>query len=172
VVPTGVTKSLIQLIFGVKAQFGRTPKIDQRTAVPLTTTAAIVAVFGWSLTISYADFQRGDGMHAVFAFSNAFALGYGIVSLIGLRAIGEDVVNAVARLFRKLVPATRPVEEIPAIDTPRLRVLARELAPPTQSRAAAFRALTAAELPYISGAALQPAGNVANDRHVGHRRDA
>jgi cellulose synthase (UDP-forming) len=172
VVLTGVANSLIQLIFGVKAQFGRTPKIDQRTAVPLTTTAAIVAVFGWSLTISYADFQRGDGMHAVFAFSNAFALGYGIVSLIGLRAIGEDVVNAVARLFRKLVPATRPVEEIPAIDTPRLRVLARELAPPTQSRAAAFRALTAAELPYISGAALQPAGYVANDRHLGHRRDA
>jgi cellulose synthase (UDP-forming) len=172
VVLTGVANSLIQIIFGVKAQFGRTPKIDHRTAVPLTTTAAILALFGWSLTISYADFLRGDGMHAVFAFSNAFALGYGIVSLIGLRAIGEDFVNAVARLFRKLVPAQRPVEEIPAIDMPRLRVLARELSPPTQSRAAAFRALTAAELPYISGAALQPAGNVANDRHLGHRRDA
>jgi len=172
VVLTGVANSLIQLIFGVKAQFGRTPKIDHRTAVPLTTTAAILALFGWSLTISYADFQRGDGMHAVFAFSNVFALGYGIVSLIGLRAIGEDFVNAVARLFRNLVPAKRPVEEIPAIDTPRLRVLARELSPPTQSHAAAFRALTAAELPYISGAALQPAANVANDRHVSHRRDA
>jgi hypothetical protein len=55
----------------------------------------------------------------VFAFSNVFALGYGIVSLIGLRAIGEDFVNAVARLFRKLVPAPRPVEEIPAVDMPR-----------------------------------------------------
>jgi cellulose synthase (UDP-forming) len=172
VVLTGVANSLIQIVFGVKAQFGRTPKIDHRTAVPLTTTAAILALFGWSLTISYADFLRGDGMHAVFAFSNAFALGYGIVALIGLRAIGEDFVDAVVRLFRKLVPAKRPVEEIPAIDIPRLRVLARELAPPTQSRAAAFRALTAAELPYISGAALQPAGNVANDRHLGHRRDA
>jgi len=172
VVLTGVANSLIQLIFGVKAQFGRTPKIDQRTAVPLTTTAAILALFGWSLTISYADFLRGDGMHAVFAFSNAFALGYGIVSLIGLRAIGEDFVNAVARLFRKLVPAPRPAEEIPALDTPRLRVLARELSPPTQSRAAAFRALTAAELPYVSGASLQPAGKAANDRHVSHHRDA
>jgi len=171
VVLTGVANSLIQLIFGVKAQFGRTPKIDHRTAVPLTCTAAILALFGWSLTISYADFQRGDGMHAVFAFSNVFALGYGIVSLIGLRAIGEDFVNAVARLFRKLVPAKRPVEEVPAIDTPRLRVLARELSPPTQSHAAAFRALSTAELPYISGASLQPAGKVANDRHVGHHRD-
>jgi hypothetical protein len=53
-----------------------------------------------------------------------------------------------------------------------LRVLAREVSPPAQSHAAAFRALTAAELPYISGAALQPAGNVANDRHLSHRRDA
>jgi hypothetical protein len=172
VVLSGVANSLIQLIFGVKAQFGRTPKIDQRTAVPLTCTAAILALFGWSLTISYADFQRGDGMHAVFAFSNVFALGYGIVSLIGLRAIGEDFVNAVARLFRKLVPAPRPVEEIPAVDMPRLRVLARELSPPTQSSAAAYRALSTAELPYISGASLQPAGTVANDRHVSHRRDA
>ena len=78
----------------------------------------------------------------------------------------------VARLFRKLVPAPRPVEEITAIDTPRLRVLARELSPPTQSHAAAFRALSTAELPYISGAVLQPAGKVANDRHVNHHRDA
>ena len=111
-------------------------------------------------------------MHAVFAFSNVFALGYGLVSLIGLRAIGEDFVNAVVRLFRKLVPAKRPAEEIPAIDMPRLRVLARELSPPTQSHAAAFRALSTAELPYISGASLQPAGKVANDRYLGHHRDA
>jgi hypothetical protein len=51
-------------------------------------------------------------------------------------------------------------------------VLARELSPPTQSSAAAYRALSTAELPYISGASLQPAGTVANDRHVSHRRDA
>jgi hypothetical protein len=41
-----------------------------------------------------------------------------------------------------------------------------------QSHAAPFRPLSTAELPYISGASLQPAGKVANDRHVGRHRDA
>jgi cellulose synthase (UDP-forming) len=166
VVLTGVANSLIQIVFRVKAQFGRTPKIDHRTAVPLTCTAAIVALFGWSVMVSYGDYLRGDGMHAVFAFSNVLALGYGLVALIGLGAIGEDFANAVVRPFRKLVPISRPAEDFPAAETPRLRLLA------TQSRAPAPRALSAAELPYIAGASLQPAGNVANDRHVDERREA
>src|SRR5262249_46050820 len=153
------------------AQFGRTPKIDHRTAIPLTCTAAIVALFGWSLTISYADYLRGDGLHAIFAFSNVLALGYGIVALIGLRAIGEDVANAVVRLFRRLVPGPgpRPAEELPVVEAPALRLVAHELAPPTQGQAGAFRALSPAALPYVSGASLQPAREVANDRIV-HRR--
>jgi cellulose synthase/poly-beta-1,6-N-acetylglucosamine synthase-like glycosyltransferase len=171
VVLTGVANSLIQLVFGVKAKFGRTPKIDHRTAIPLTCTAAILALFGWSVTISYADFLRGDGMHAVFAFSNVLALGYGILALIGLGAIGEDFANAIVRAFRKLVPERRPAEEIPVVEAAPLRVLARELAPPTQGHAPAFRTLTAAELPYIAGAPLQPGGKTANDRHVGRGYD-
>jgi len=165
VVLSGVANSLIQLIFGVKAQFGRTPKIDHRTAIPLTCTAAILALLGWSLSISYADYLRGDGMHAIFAFSNVLALGYGIVALIGLRAIGEDVVNAVVRLFRKLVPGPtpRPAEELPVMEAPALRLVAHELAPPTQGQAPAFRMLSAAELPYVSAASLQPARDIAND---------
>jgi cellulose synthase (UDP-forming) len=172
VVLTGVANSLIQIVFRVKAQFGRTPKIDHRTAVPLTCTATIVALFGWSVMVSYGDYLRGDGMHAIFAFSNAFALGYGIIALIGLGAIAEDFVNAVVRPFRKLVPISRPAEDVPAAETPRLRLLARELVPPTQSHAPAPRALSVAELPYIAGASLQPAGRVANDQHVGERRGA
>jgi cellulose synthase/poly-beta-1,6-N-acetylglucosamine synthase-like glycosyltransferase len=172
VVLTGVANSLIQIVFRVKAQFGRTPKIDHRTAVPLTCTATIVALFGWSVMVSYGDYLRGDGMHAIFAFSNACALGYGIVALIGLGAIAEDFVNAVVRPFRKLVPISRPAQDVPAVETPRLRLLARELVPPTQSHAPAPRALSVAELPYIAGASLQPAGRVANDQHVGERRGA
>jgi len=166
VVLTGVANSLIQIVFRVKAQFGRTPKIDQRTAVPLTCTSAIVALFGWSVMVSYDDYLRGDGMHAIFAFSNVLALGYGIVALIGLGAIGEDFVNAVVRPFRKLVPISRPAQDFPAVQTQRLRLLA------TQNHAREPRALPVAELPYIAGASLQPAGRVANDRHVGERREA
>jgi len=172
VVLTGVANSLIQIVFRVRAQFGRTPKIDHRTAVPLTCTAAILALFGWSVTISYADYLRGDGVHAVFAFSNVLALGYGIVGLIGLNAIAEDVANAIVGLFRRFVPAPRPLEELPVAETPALRLLARELAPPTQGQAPAFRTLSTAELPYISGASLQPARDIANDRHAGRRHGA
>jgi hypothetical protein len=145
VVLTGVKNSLLQIVFGVKAQFGRTPKIDHRTAIPLTCTAAILALFGWSLSISYADFVRGDGLHAAFAFSNVLALGYGIVALIGLKAIAEDFANAVSSatvgLVRKVVPSfgRRPVEEIPVVDAPPLRLLASELAPSIQSRDPAYR---------------------------------
>jgi hypothetical protein len=173
VVLTGVANSLIQIVFRVKAQFGRTPKIDHRTAIPLTCTAAIVALFAWSGVVSYGDYLRGDGMHAIFAFSNVFALGYGLVALIGLRAIGEDVVNAFVRLFRKLVPGPmpRPVGE-PAMEAPALRLVAHELAPPTQGQAPAFRPLSAVELPYVAGAALQPAREVANDRRIAGRREA
>jgi len=173
VVLTGVANSLIQIVFRVKAQFGRTPKIDHRTAIPLTCTAAIVALFGWSGVVSYGDYLRGDGMHAVFAFSNVLALGYGLVALIGLRAIGEDVVNAFVRLFRRLVPGPtpRPAEE-PVMETPALRLVAHELAPPTQGQAPAFRARSAIELPYVAGAALQPAREIANDRHIAGRREA
>src|SRR5262245_47171533 len=164
VVLAGVANSLIQIVFRVKAQFGRTPKIEHRTAIPLTCTAAILALLGSSLSISYAAYLRGAGMHAIFAFSNVLALGYGIVALIGLRAIGEDVVNAIVRLFRKLLPGrtSRPVEE-PVMEPSAVRLIARDLAPPTQGQAPAFRALSTAELPYVSGASLQPVRDVAND---------
>src|SRR5262249_10148971 len=138
--------SLMQIVFGVKSQFGRTPKIDHRTSIPLTCTAAILALFGWSVSISYADYVRGDGLHAIFAFSNVLALGYGIVALIGLRAIGEDFGNAVSStavaLVRKVVPSfgKRPVEDVPAVDIPALRRFASELAPSIQASDPAYLA--------------------------------
>ena len=119
---------------------------------------------------SYGDYLRGDGMHAIFAFSNVLALGYGLVALIGLRAIGEDVVNAIMRLTRKLVPGPtpRPAEELTVMEAPVRLVardlIARDLARPTQGQAPSFRSLSTAELPYVSGAALQPVRDVANDR--------
>ncbi len=110
VVLTGVKNSLLQLLFGIKAQFGRTPKIEHRTAVPLTVSAAIIALFSWSVSIFWADVTRGDGLHAIFALSNVLALGYGLVAMIGLRAIGQDFVYAVSSaavaVWRKLVPGT------------------------------------------------------------------
>ena len=94
VVLAGVRNSIIQMLLRRKPKFGRTPKIQHRTPIPVTCTVAILALFGWSVTTAYADLIRGDGLHAAFAGSNVLALGYGIVALIGLKAIAYDAGNA------------------------------------------------------------------------------
>ena len=95
VVLTGVRNSLYQMIFGIKAQFGRTPKIDHRTGIPITCIAIILGLLAWSIMISYDDLNRGNRLHAVFALLNAVALGYGVFAMIGVKAIVEDCANAV-----------------------------------------------------------------------------
>jgi hypothetical protein len=134
VVLTGVKNSLVQIFFGVKAQFGRTPKIDHRTPVPLMCTCAILALLGWAIVIFHADIVRGDRLHALFAFSNVVALGYGVVAMIGLRCIGEDVANAVVGLikpaYQKFRVAFGPrTASKPAIAVPTLRLLVTETEP-------------------------------------------
>jgi cellulose synthase (UDP-forming) len=175
VVLTGVKNSLLQILFGIKAQFGRTPKINQRTSIPLTCTAAIMALFGWSLAISYADVFRGDGLHAVFAFSNVLALGYGLVLFMGPKAIAEDFANAISTtavdLYRLLVPVrTKDAVVEPAIVVT-LPSLQPELAPsitpshsyatPTVLQRTANRlrqstSLLTANLQFVSSGPLQP----------------
>jgi cellulose synthase (UDP-forming) len=131
VVLAGVKNSLRQILFGIKAQFGRTPKIEQRTAIPLTCTAAIVALLGWSLLIFYADIVRGDRMHALFALTNALALGYGVAAMIGLKAICDDVNNAATVLIGAVYRNVRlalgtPAESEPSAAVPALRLLPPE----------------------------------------------
>ena len=112
VVLTGVKNSIDQIIFGRKTEFGRTPKIDQRTAAPVSSIAAIVALFAWSVYIARGDFDRADGLHALFASSNALAIGYGIVAMIGLRAMYEDIVGAAARTAETLASGVRRTLQI------------------------------------------------------------
>ncbi len=177
VVLTGVKNSFVQLLFGIKAQFGRTPKVEHRTAIPLASTAAVVALFGWSVWIFHADVVRGDELHAVFALSNALALGYGLVAMIGLREIAHDYAHAAANLavgiWRKVFPGrTTPLPE-PVMVPSGLQLIAAEHAPPLQAGATQEVIVTAiqrhadklqegaslgsAELPHVPGAPLQPA---------------
>jgi hypothetical protein len=168
VVLTGVKNSLLQILFGIKAQFGRTPKIEHRTAVPLTVSAAIIALFSWSVSIFWTDVVRGDGLHAIFALSNVLALGYGLVAMIGLRAIGQDFVYAVSNtavaIWKKLVPGSgRQVPEPVLVSgVPQLRVISAQLAPPLQAFAspanavASRRGANVAAMPDVASVPLQP----------------
>ena len=108
VVLTGVKNSIRQIIFGGKAQFVRTPKIEQRTAIPLTCIGAILGLFAWSAGVSYDDIVvRGDRLHAVFAVTNALALGYGVAFMIGLKAMRDDISAAVSAFAGAAIQKTR-----------------------------------------------------------------
>jgi cellulose synthase/poly-beta-1,6-N-acetylglucosamine synthase-like glycosyltransferase len=91
VVLTGVLNSVIQILFGDKANFGRTPKVAQRTAAPATIHFAIWGLFIWSMLVGYGDLTTGKELHAIFAVSNVLALGYGIFVLIGIRETLQDL---------------------------------------------------------------------------------
>jgi hypothetical protein len=185
VVLNGVKNSILQLLFGIKAQFGRTPKVEHRTAIPLASTAAVVALFGWSVWIFHADVVRGDELHAIFALSNALALGYGLVAMIGLRAIAHDYAHAAANLavgiWRKVFPGrTTPLPE-PVMLPSGLQLIAAEHAPPLQASATQEAVVTAiqrhanklrggtslgaAELPRVASAPLQPDDQTLSPEH-------
>ena len=185
VVLTGVKNSIVQLLFGIKSQFGRTPKVEHRTAIPLASTAAVVALFGWSVWIFHADVVRGDELHAVFALSNVLALGYGLVAMIGLRAIAHDYVQAAANLavgiWRTVFPRrSTPLPE-PVMLPGGLQLIATEHAPPLQASISQEVIVTAiqpdankpredtsagsAELPHVPGAPLQPAAQTLSSEH-------
>jgi cellulose synthase (UDP-forming) len=168
VVLTGVKNSILQLLFGIKAKFGRTPKIEHRTAIPLTCSLAIIGLFCWSVSIFHADVIRGDGFHAVFALSNVLALGYGLVAMVGLRAIGQDFAHAIAgaasAIWRKLVPGYgRELPETAVVATHQLQLVPAEQAPSVQPAHAVEvgvplqgASLAAGGLPRVAGAPLQP----------------
>ena len=87
----GVFLSLRQAWTGKKSPFGRTPKIEGRTAVPphyLIAEGAILAM--WLLGMTY-EFAYGRALHGWFALSNAVFLAYAIVRFIGLRESWADL---------------------------------------------------------------------------------
>jgi hypothetical protein len=91
VVLVGVMNSILQIMFGGKANFGRTPKVAHRTAVPASIHFCIWGLFVWSILTGYDDLTSDKELHAIFAGSNALALGYGIFVLIGIRGTLQDM---------------------------------------------------------------------------------
>ena len=90
----GVAKSLHQATTGTKTPFARTPKVEDRTAIPRLFIAAPIA-FAISAGVSAVVRLRGGvSVSAVFALLTCALLLYAILTFIGPRA-------AVADLFRR-----------------------------------------------------------------------
>jgi cellulose synthase/poly-beta-1,6-N-acetylglucosamine synthase-like glycosyltransferase len=107
----GVMSSLRQASTGEKSPFGRTPKIQGRTAVPPRYLIATYALLvHWALGAVF-EFIHGRPLHAVFALVNAAFLAYAIDRFIGLRETWADLMTRVTgaglRPGRRLITRLR-----------------------------------------------------------------
>jgi hypothetical protein len=87
----GVCLSLRQAWTGTKSSFGRTPKIQGRTAAPLFYVMAEFAMLASWIAGAIFEFLHRRPWHAAFAVGNAAFLGYAIVRFIGLRGSWLDL---------------------------------------------------------------------------------
>jgi cellulose synthase (UDP-forming) len=100
----GVARSLYQGCTGRRSAFGRTPKVEGRTAAPRLYIVAELVILVYCTLRGVTDMAAGLYLHALFALINAALLGYALRWFVGLRATAEDIglrVN-VARLVRRL----------------------------------------------------------------------
>jgi len=98
----GVLKSLQQARSGRRTPFGRTPKVDGRTAAGAPYVLAVYALLLEWLIAGSVDLWAGRHVHGVFAVLNAMVMGYALVSMIGLAASGEDIMAGIAPRLRAL----------------------------------------------------------------------
>ena len=87
----GVFKSISQGISGKKIPFGRTPKVNGRTSVPMVYVLAVLALAVWCVGYTVADVTYERWGHALFMVLNGTFLLYAITKLIGWRESFSDL---------------------------------------------------------------------------------
>lgn len=97
----GVLKSLQQAWTGQKIPFGRTPKVQGRTAAPAIYIASLYFFWAYSLVAGISDVYHKLWIHAVFSLINAGFFTYIIVRFLGLKASYEDTLAKIPVLVRR-----------------------------------------------------------------------
>lgn len=87
----GVAKSLQQIFTGNRTPFGRTPKVQNRTAVPLLYIVGIYGLLAVCICLLGRDVSQGLMLHSVFILVNAGFLMYAVVRFLGLRESLADL---------------------------------------------------------------------------------
>jgi hypothetical protein len=87
----GVFKSIQQALTGRKTPFGRTPKVENRTAVPPLYILAEWALIAALVCLITVDITRGRWLHALFGVVNGGLLLYAILHFMGVRESLEDL---------------------------------------------------------------------------------
>jgi cellulose synthase/poly-beta-1,6-N-acetylglucosamine synthase-like glycosyltransferase len=103
---SGVFRSLRQIVTGRKSVFGRTPKIEERSASPVRHILFQLALLGFLILQSGKAYLEGRYGHAAFAIANLMALIYAITVFIGWRNLWTDLTAALVR--RPAAPAGLP----------------------------------------------------------------
>lgn len=101
----GVFQSVRQAWTGRRSAFGRTPKVEGRTAAPPGYILAEYLMLGGWLLGAAMEWQHARHLHALFAVANAVFLHYAVHAFIGHRHAWEDVRGWLARRDCRPVPA-------------------------------------------------------------------
>lgn len=89
----GVTLSLVQIVTGRKSSFGRTPKIADRTAIPLYYVVFNALLFVAMLISAAYSVGTAHFARAIFPVVNAAFYGYGIAALM---RVGHNPTHTIA----------------------------------------------------------------------------
>lgn len=98
----GVLKSLQQAMNRQKIPFGRTPKVEGRTAAPALYVGAEFALLAWWLIGATGDFLDGYYAHVAFALVNAAFLAYAMSRYMGFRVGWSDLRSDLSLRFPRL----------------------------------------------------------------------
>jgi cellulose synthase/poly-beta-1,6-N-acetylglucosamine synthase-like glycosyltransferase len=111
----GVLKSLQQIATGKKIPFGRTPKVDARTAAPLLYYILPYGLLSYCIYLTTVDVLAGEYLNAALIGGNGFFIGYALVRMVGLRETFADMRAASRKLFAIRKTSTQ-ASETTAID--------------------------------------------------------
>ncbi len=101
----GVVKSIEQAITSKKIPFARTPKVRNRTTIPLLYVLAPYLIIAFSLFTLWRDLAAGNWGNAAFAAFNAVLAFAAVVSYIG---VGTSLVDLAIGLTNWLYVTPRP----------------------------------------------------------------
>ncbi len=101
VIAAGVLKQLEQMITGRKIPFGRTPKVQGRTAAPAFYYLVELALIGYFANRVVQELQDEDWSQAIFAGANFAFLIYALIYFIGVGPLMQDLSAAAVRLFKR-----------------------------------------------------------------------
>jgi cellulose synthase (UDP-forming) len=115
----GVYRSVEQMLTGRKSPFGRTPKIEGRTAAPASHLLSLVALTVAAIVSAGLNLWSGSLLFFSFSAVNAGFFLYGLLRLIGWREGLADVTASLAWRFgsegNASVNATAPLTEQPSV---------------------------------------------------------